>query len=62
MPRPVVAANVGDAAGHPDISVFLYNWGPDFRILYKLDGLTGRFYGADMLTCGEELRPAGAAM
>jgi len=40
--RPVVAAALRDAAGEPDISVFRYNWGPDFRTLYKLDGTSGQ--------------------
>lgn len=39
--RPVVAANVRDAGGRPALSVFRYNWGPDFRILYKLGGTGG---------------------
>jgi hypothetical protein len=39
--RPVVSVNLRDAGGTPDLSVFRYNWRPDFRILYKLDGRTG---------------------
>jgi hypothetical protein len=40
--RPVVAAALRDEAGEPDIAVFRYNWGPDFRTLYKLDGTSGQ--------------------
>jgi hypothetical protein len=40
--RPVVAAALRDEAGEPDIAVFRYNWGPDFRTLYKLGGTSGQ--------------------
>jgi hypothetical protein len=40
--RPVVAAALRDEADEPDIAVFRYNWGPDFRILHKLDGTSGQ--------------------
>jgi hypothetical protein len=39
--RPVVAANLRDASGASDLSVFRYKWAPDFRILYKVGGLSG---------------------
>ena len=40
--RPVMAPALRDESGEPDISVFRYNWGPDFRTLYKLDGTSGQ--------------------
>jgi hypothetical protein len=40
--RPIVAATLMDEAGEPDIAVFRYNWGPDFRTLYKLGGISGQ--------------------
>ena len=40
--RPIVAASLRDEAGEPDLAVFRYNWGPDFRTLYKLGGVSGQ--------------------
>jgi hypothetical protein len=40
--RPVAVAALRDEANEPDIAVFRYNWGPDFRILHKLDGTSGQ--------------------